>query len=452
MDYSRIELEYAIIGELIRKGDRLGEFLPELSREDFKDPVCEGMFRGILQMFSRSAPVDRLTLIAELGSDYEEAVNEAHRRACADLPYYIEVLHRMAAAEARKMLGAVIAGSDDPEELRRALDGLNALNVTQRKRTAVTMAEAMQSFFDRHSGKAPDYLAWGIPVLDSTLHVERGDFVALGGYPSAGKTLLATQFAVSFARAGHRVGFFSLETTPEKLTDRIMTQVSQISLTSIKKNQLSQKDWNRLGDIAQELSSLCIEQIPASGMSATDIRAYALSRRYDIVIIDYLQLIRGDSRRSRYEEVTGISLELHTMAQTTGITVIALAQLSRPEKTGPKTKPTPPSMASFRESGQIEQDVDVALLLYPENPNDNDGRRVLKIGKNKEGRRAVITLDFDGDTQTMRVAQATKSEQYQKLNHELEEIRRADHARRRAERMEGQAVFTEIPADEALPF
>lgn len=452
MDYSRIELEYAIIGELIRKGDRLGEFLPELSREDFKDPVCEGMFRGILQMFSRSAPVDRLTLIAELGSDYEEAVNEAHRRACADLPYYIEVLHRMAAAEARKMLGTVIAGSDDPEELRHALDGLNALNVTQRKRTAVTMAEAMQSFFDRHSGEAPDYLSWGIPVLDSTLHVERGDFVALGGYPSSGKTLLATQFAVSFARAGHRVGFFSLETTPEKLTDRIMTQVSQISLTAIKKNQLSQKDWNRLGDIAQELSSLCIEQIPASGMSATDIRAYALSRRYDIVIIDYLQLIRGDSRRSRYEEVTGISLELHTMAQTTGITVIALAQLSRPEKTGQKTKPTPPSMASFRESGQIEQDVDVALLLYPENPNDNDGRRVLKIGKNKEGRRAVVTLDFDGDTQTMRVAQATKSEQYQKLNHELAEIRRADHARRRAERMEGQAVFTEMPADEALPF
>ena len=451
MDYSRIELEYAIIGELIHKGDSLGEYIPELSAEDFKDVVCAAMYRGIVTMFNRSAPVDRLTLIAELGSDYEEPVNEAHRRACADLGYYIGVLHKQAAAEERKILGTVIAGSDDPEELSQALDRLNSLSVTTRRRTAVTMADAMQSFFDRHSGKAPDYLTWGMPALDSSLHCERGDFVAIGGYPSAGKTLLATQFALSFARAGHRVGFFSLETTADKLTDRIMTQVSQISLYRIKRNELSQKDWNRLGDIAQELSGLCLEQIPASGMSAADIRAYSLSRRYDIVIIDYLQLVRGDSRRGRYEEVTGISLALHTMAQTTGITVIALAQLSRPEKSGPKTKPTPPSMASFRESGQIEQDVDVAMLLYPEDPNNNDSRRVLKIGKNKEGRRSLITLDFDGDTQSLTPAQPTKSEQYQKLNHELAEIRRADRANRRAN-MAGQATFEKLDDEEPLPF
>ena len=91
-------------------------------------------------------------------------------------------------------------------------------------------------------------------------------------------------------------------------------------------------------------------------------------------------------------------MALHAMAQTHGITVVALAQLSRPEKKK-NGRPDPPSMHDLRESGQIEQDADSILLIYRLNPNDNGGARVLKVGKNKDGDWAEFTLDFDGPTQ-----------------------------------------------------
>jgi len=125
----------------------------------------------------------------------------------------------------------------------------------------------------------------------------------------------------------------------------------------------------------------------------------ALSRRQKVIYIDYLQLLQSRGG-NRYEEVTNISKDLHLMAQRHGITVVALSQLTRPEK-NKKGQTVPPSMASFRESGQIEQDADAALLLWPENPDDYRSDRKLKIGKNKEGRKGSFTLRFVGETQTM---------------------------------------------------
>ena len=108
--------------------------------------------------------------------------------------------------------------------------------------------------------------------------------------------------------------------------------------------------------------------------------------------MDYLQIVTSHEGRSLYEQVTAVSKGLHTLAGSKRIAVIALAQLSRPEKV--KGKAAPPTMASFRESGQIEQDADVAMILYPSDPNDNRSARVLKIAKNKEGERGKIDLAF----------------------------------------------------------
>ena len=134
-------------------------------------------------------------------------------------------------------------------------------------------------------------------------------------------------------------------------------------------------------------------------MTVRDIRALCLSRRYQVIFVDYLQLIAGSGKQSRYEQVTQISQELHSLGRANGVTIIALAQLKRPEKE--KGKPIPPSMADFRESGQIEQDADCALLVYPSDPNDYRSDRVLYIAKNKEGTRAKYELEFDGAVQTL---------------------------------------------------
>lgn len=397
---TRQELEFAIIGGLILRSDRAGQFLSQLRAEDFESDVTRTMFAAVKKMFNRNVLIDRLSVATELGESYEDAVNEALSWLAADPAAYIPLLKRKAYLANVRTCATALSFAEQPEEISRIVDELNALNVSRPERQAVSLENALQSFFDRHTGKPPAYLKWGFDTLDAHLFTEPGDFIAIGGYPSAGKTLLAEQFALNFAKQGKRVGFFSFETGEAKLTDRLMCHAAQIPFDHIKKNNLSDREWRIASNTAQKISELPLDIIPASGMTVTDIQAFSLSKHYDVVFIDYLQLMATDASKSRFEAVTAISIGLHTMAQSTGITVIALAQLARADK-NKDGRPTPPNMASFRESGQIEQDVDVAMLLYPENLNDNRSNRVLKIGKNKDGERASVSLVFDGARQSM---------------------------------------------------
>ena len=448
MDYNRMEIEYAIIGGLIQDSSQIGQYLPELMPEDFRDVVCHDIYAGLRRMFNRGAPIDRLTVVADLGKDLANPVAEAVRRAAPDMGYYVQLLKRMAIMDEANTCGLAITTAETPEQLPELVDRLNRLLVTQRSRKAVTMAEAMQRFMDRHNGAPPKYLTWGFKELDEKLYCEAGDFVVVGGYPSAGKTALAAQFAEHLAKS-YRVGFFSMETTDEKLTDRLMSHCAQVPLSKIKTNDLTDDDWKQMVLAAEKLSKLPYDLIPAAKMAVADIQAFSLIHRYQVIIVDYLQLIRDNTRGSRYEKVTNISLDLHTMSQSTGITVISLAQLSRPEKS--KDKPKQPSMESFRESGQIEQDADVAMLLYQEDPNDYRSRRVLKIAKNKDGERARMLLDFNGATQTFSPAQPTRAESYAAVQKAYAEARREAAAK---DRIPGQAVFEDLPNDAGgkLPF
>ena len=132
------------------------------------------------------------------------------------------------------------------------------------------------------------------------------------------------------------------------------------------------------------------------------------------------------------------------MARVNKVTVIALAQLARPDKT--QGKPQPPTMSSFRESGQIEQDADIAFLLWPADPNDNSSDRVFKIGKNKEGERMKMDMIFDGKTQTLRPRPETKGEHYRKIHKQIREAAKGSAPQ--------QMSFTELGDDEGgeLPF
>lgn len=217
------------------------------------------------------------------------------------------------------------------------------------------------------------------------MYTEPGDFVILGGYPSAGKTMLATQFAVSMAST-RRVGIFSLETRDRKLYDRIISQAAKIPFDRIKRHDLRSEDFTAAANFGNEAERLQLDIIDAAGMSVADIQAISLVRHYNVIFIDYLQLLQGPGDK-RFEVVTNISLALHTMAGTTGITVVALAQLTRPEKGRKNLSPT---MSSLRESGQLEQDADAVFLVYLDDDDEPAGDRILKIGKNKEGGQGFI--------------------------------------------------------------
>lgn len=395
-------LQYAVLHSMLNDPGCVGEVMTRLTAEDFDQAPTRGLFEAISRLYLAGAPVDAVTVVQEAGGAYLPALEEAARHPAGDAVYYCGLLREGMQLQRLRACARELEEAETPEAAEQAVARINALTTLRKKTEPVTAHQAAADFLRRMGGKEkPEYLSLGMPELDRLLFIEPGDFVLIGGYPSAGKTLLSLQFALALAEKV-RVGYFSLETNPKKLTDRLIAHLGGVPLAAIKNCPLSGDHAQSAAHAARRLDKLTLELISAGGMSVRDIQATALNRRYQAVFVDYLQIVAAPGK-SRYEQVTAVSIALHTMAQAHGVTVFALAQLSRPDKA--EGKPVPPNMASFRESGQLEQDADAAMLLWPEDPNKNQSRRVLKIAKNKDGERDKLTLAFSGATQTLTVVE-----------------------------------------------
>lgn len=441
------DIEYTIIGGMLYNPDGVGEVMAALKPVDFTaSKAARGLFEAIYRLYISGAPIDEITLLDEAGEKYAPAINEMRNYVTHDLEHYCDMLQVHSKLAAAQNTGLAIATAERLDELNPLLDELNGLMVSHRGSAIVSAGDAATRFVARMTDEPPEYLHWGHEALDEQLHIKPGKFVVIGGYPSAGKTALSLQFAVPFSQK-YRVGYFSLETDDESIADRLVSHMAKIPLRTILRRQLSEEEFRAVAGAAAQMRGMRLDTINAAGMTVRDIQAIALSRRYQVIFVDYLQLIRADGGKSRVDQVTSISMDLHTLAQRHGITVIALAQLSRPEKTGGKERDgqyKPPTMASLRESGQIEQDADAIMLLYHANPNDNKSNRILKVAKNKEGERPTVELAFDGARQTFSPAPKSFSET-------LREIKRVG---REAETAQQQTIggFVEIKGGKGLPF
>ena len=226
----------------------------------------------------------------------------------------------------------------------------------------------------------PKYIPSGIPVLDKHLHLSPGNLFIIGGRPSAGKTALSLQMACEQARRGFRVCYFSLETDPDTLTARVIANRLAVPLADVKNKSVPQSDLDGLA----ELHKLPLFIRSASGRGVGWVKAQAQRMKAQVIFIDYLQLLADGKAKDRYQAITGISIALHELAQTTGILVVALAQLNR------NAAHAAPSTADLKESGQLEQDGDAILLL------SSDGEQYkCVLAKNKEGKNGEIPLTFD---------------------------------------------------------
>ncbi len=435
-------LQYAILHSMLNDPGCVGEVVDRLAAEDFDQVSTRGLFEAVRRLYLSGAPIDAVTVLREAGDAYLPALEETAQYPAGDAAYYCGLLREGMHLQKLRSAAMELSTAETLETAEKAIGQINALSSLRRKAETVTAHDAAADFLQRMGSKQkPEYLSLGMRELDRMLYLELGDFVLLGGYSSSGKTMLSLQFALALAEK-YRVGYFSLETGCRKLTDRLISHMAQVPLSAIKECRLEGENARLASDAARRLDKLSLDLISASGMSVRDIQAAALNRRHQVIFVDYLQIISAQGK-SRYEQVTSISMDLHTFAQSHGIAVFALAQLSRPEKTG--GKPLPPSLSSFRESGQLEQDADTALLLWPEIPNDNHSNRVLKVAKNKDGERGTLALAFSGATQTLTAAPKdgkSVAAQYAAIGHKAKQ--------RRTPAPEG---FREIPDDSSpLPF
>lgn len=238
-----------------------------------------------------------------------------------------------------------------------------------------------------HMDEKPVYIKTGLERLDEALHISPGDFIIIGGRPSAGKTALSLQIAASMAKQNYIVYYFSLETSKRKLGARLMANQIYCPLDTVKNKAVSLNEID--GQAKNMKMPLYIRS--AAGKNVAWMKAQALRKKAQIIFVDYLQLIHETSAKDRYAAITAISIALHELAQTTGIVVVALAQLNRnPSKPG-----ATPTNSDLRESGQIEQDADAIILLSGDNPD----KYLFRLSKNKEGEIGDLPITFNKQIQ-----------------------------------------------------
>lgn len=390
----------AVIGAMLVNDKVIGSVLSQLRGEDFVYDSYRQLFYAIRKLFSEERAIDPVTVLDEVkmapGQDWYELIRDTMLTGtAANVEAYIPLLRNDAKLARIREAAAGLETVWDLDTARETLQRLLGDLGDKPGVKIVTMEQGLQDFLQRQKTQEK-YLSWGFRALDERLFIGKGKFVILGGYASHGKTALALSMAMHQAK-DYRVGFFSFETDDGTLHDRLISSVAKISMGRIKRRKLTQEDYDMVATVSQRYVSTKLDIILAAGCSVDEIFALAQSRRHEIIYVDYLQLIPGRGK-NRVEMVTDVSLSIKSKLQATGITMVGLSQLSRPERVGKLQQA--PRMTDLRESGQLEQDADAILLLYKERPDDPSSRRVLTIEKNKEGEIGQAFLSFDGDVQT----------------------------------------------------
>jgi replicative DNA helicase len=267
--------------------------------------------------------------------------------------------------------------------------------------------------------------------------LQRSDLIIVAGRPGMGKTALGTNIAFNVAKSwkgAHRtdghyettdggvVGFFSLEMSAEQLGTRVLSEVTGISSSRIRRGDIKQLDFEKLVDETAQIQNLPLLIDDTGGLSVAQLAARARrlkrQRGLDLLIIDYLQLLQGSTKRSsenRVQEITEITTKLKALAKELNVPIVALSQLSRQVESRDDKRP---QLSDLRESGSIEQDADVVLFVYrdeyylttkePRAGSDEHakwqqqmaevhGKAEVIIGKQRHGPTGTVKLQFDAE-------------------------------------------------------
>ena len=233
-----------------------------------------------------------------------------------------------------------------------------------------------------------------IDLLDDCVTLKGGEVTILGARPSVGKSAFALQILKNVAKQGFRVGYFNLEMLDQQIYERLICSESKIDLQRLKRATTFLGDEKERFDTSNdELGKLDI-RISSGSFSISEIKAESRHQNYDLIVIDYLQLIRADkSFESRRVEVGQISRQIKELAMELDVPIIVLSQLSRKSE---YTQDKEPSMADLRETGDIEQDASTIILMWNLS-DDFRNFKGLKVDKNRQGKLLSIPLEFDGD-------------------------------------------------------
>ena len=419
-----IEAEQSILGGILIENEAINRVMEILDADDFYRDAHRRIFNALINLSERDEPADLITLTNELrkidqldsigGASYLASLIDSVPTA-ANIEYYARIVKEKAIL--RKLIQTSTEIITQSYEDRGDVEGF--LDEAERSIFEISEKRVRPSFYPIREivkqsfttieklfkkKEAVTGVPSGFKELDRmTAGFQPSDLIIIAGRPSMGKTAFCLDVA-EYAAIGNKipVAIFSLEMSKEQLVIRMLCSQANVEGTRLRTGYLNESDWPKLTIAAGNLSDAPIYIDDTAALSALELRAKArrLKSEYGLgmVIVDYLQLMRGRSRvESRQQEISEISRSLKALAKELTIPVIAVSQLSRKteERTGNR-----PQLSDLRESGAIEQDADLILFIYRDEvynrseDNPNRGKAEVIIGKQRNGPIGKIDLAF----------------------------------------------------------
>jgi replicative DNA helicase len=417
------DAERSILGAILVENRAINRAQEILKEGDFYREPHRKIFRAMSNLSEKSAAIDPVTVkeaLARVG-DLDAVGGPAYIASLVDgVPHSSNVEHYAKIVKEKAILrnlieagGQIISsayeGSVEVEEVldqserlifQIAQDQLRAGFVPMRT-IADQSLKTIEQLAERR--ELVTGLPTGFPSLNEyTSGLQPSDMIVVAGRPGMGKTSFALNIAQHAGlREGKKVGIFSLEMSREQLFIRLLTGMARIDAHRLRTGRLTKDEWARLTAAFGELAGIDVFIDDTAGSSALEMRAKSrrlkLEQGLDLIIVDYLQLMRGRGRiENRTQEISEISRSLKELAKELHVPVIAISQLSRaPEQRGGDRRP---QLSDLRESGAIEQDADVVMFVYREElykqTEENRGRAQLIIAKQRNGPIGTIDMAF----------------------------------------------------------
>ncbi len=426
-----VEAEQSVLGAMMLSKDAIADVVEVLRPGDFYRPAHQQVYDAILDLYGRGEPADAVTVSAELtrsgqlvrvgGAPYLHTLISLVPTA-ANAGYYAEIvadratLRRLVTAGTRivQMGYAAASGSNDlvgsvDDVVDRAQ--VEVYDVTERRSAEdyIAIGALLEGTLDEierisSNGGIGTGVPTGFQQLDEiTNGLHPGQMVTVAGRPGSGKSTLALDFARSAAVKHHKsTAIFSLEMGRIEIMMRLFSAEAGVALQSMRSGHMSDQDWTRLARRSSELADapLYIDDSPNLTMMEIRAKARRLKQRNDLqlIVIDYLQLMTSGKRvESRQQEVSEFSRAMKLLAKELDVPVVALSQLNRgPEQRTDKK----PMLSDLRESGSIEQDSDMVILVHRpdlyEPETERAGEADLILAKHRNGPTATVAVAFQG--------------------------------------------------------
>lgn len=423
-----LEAESAVLGAMLLDPDAVPKVMAVLSDEPehFYVPAHRKVYRALVNLSNTGSPTDTVTVTSELkrmkeleaigGTPFLSALLDtvlttAHCEEHARLVLEKSVQRQLIQVATEIVQQSYDEGRRADELLDEAEQSIFAIREAGTRKGFKGIKPLLHTEMERFDrAQQEKRLVTGVETgfhqLDEmTSGLQAGELCIIAGRPSMGKTALALNIAVH-ASTRHKmpVGIFSLEMADESLTARILCSTAGVSMKKVRRGMITKRERSQLTTALGPLSEAPIHIDDSPGLNALDIRARARRLtsevRLGLVIIDYLQLMEahgGRSReRNRQQEISEISRSLKAMAKELNVPVVAISQLSRAPEARPDRRP---QISDLRESGAIEQDADLVLLLYRAKfyaraDDEVDDTAEVIIGKQRNGPLGVVKLTF----------------------------------------------------------